>query len=41
MINYSNERKIKIAFTGTGFNKNSTSPPTLTLSFNEDVLKRQ
>jgi hypothetical protein len=41
IFNYTDGRKIKIAFTGTGFDKNNTSPPTLTLSFNEDVLKRQ
>lgn len=37
---YSDRRKIKIAFTGTGFDKIHTSPASLTLSFNEDVLKK-
>lgn len=41
ILNYTDGRKIKIAITGSGFDKNNPSPATLTLSFNEDVLKRQ
>ena len=41
IFNYSDGRKIKIAVTGSGFDKNNSSPAILTLSFNEDVMKRQ
>lgn len=41
LFNYSDGRKIKIAFMGTDHNKNDQSPATLTLSFNEDVLRKQ
>jgi hypothetical protein len=41
IFNYTDGRKIKIAFTGADYDKNNHSPATLTLSFNEDVLKRQ
>jgi hypothetical protein len=41
LFNYTDGRKIKIAFTGNDFTKNNSSPPTLTLSFNEDMLKLQ
>ena len=41
IFSYSDGRKIKIAFPGTGLDKNNLSPATLTLSFNEDVMKRQ
>jgi hypothetical protein len=40
-FNYSDGRKIKIAFIGSDYDKNNQSPATLTLSFNEDVLRRQ
>lgn len=40
-FNYADGRKIKIAFIGTGYEKNNLSPATLTLSFNEDVLRKQ
>jgi len=41
LFNYSDGRKIKIAFMGDGYDKNNQSPSTLSLSFNEDVLRRQ
>ena len=42
IFNYSDGRKIKIAFTETGFNKNNADPSsTLVFAFNNDVLKRQ
>jgi hypothetical protein len=41
IFNYTDERKIKVAVTGNGIDKNNPAPATLTLSFNEDVLKRQ
>jgi hypothetical protein len=41
IFSYADGRKIKIAITGSGFDKNNSSPATLTLSFNEDVMKRQ
>ena len=41
IFNYSDGRKIKIAFIGAGYDKNNQSPATLTLSFNEDVLRKQ
>ena len=41
IFTYNDGRIIKIAVTGTGFDKNNSSPATLTLSFNEDVMKKQ
>lgn len=41
VFNYDDGRKIKIAFLGTDYDKKNQSPATLTLSSNEDVLKRQ
>jgi hypothetical protein len=41
IFNYTDGRKIKIAFIGTDYEKNNPSPATLTLSFNEDSLKKQ
>jgi hypothetical protein len=41
IFNYSDGRKIKIAFIGAGYDKDNMSPPTLTLSFNEDVMKKK
>ena len=42
IFQYSDGRKIKIAFTEAGFDKNNTDPSsTLLVGFNNDVLKRQ
>ena len=41
ILNYSDGRKIKIAITGSEFNRSNTSPAILVLSFNEDILRRQ
>ena len=41
IFNYDDGRKIKIAFIGTDYDKNNLSPATLTLSFNEDVMKKK
>lgn len=41
MFNYSDGRKIKIAFLGTEYEKNNPSPPKLRMSYNEDPLIRQ
>ena len=41
VFTYNDGRKIKIAFTGTDYDKNNPSPPTLRMSFNEDPMKRQ
>ena len=42
IFNYSDGRKIKIAFTEAGFDKNNADPSsTLVFAFNNDVLKRQ
>jgi len=42
IFNYSDGRKIKIAFTEAGFDKNNADPSsTLVVGFNNDVLKRQ
>ncbi len=41
IFNYADGRKIKIAFMGTDHDKNDQSPATLTLSYNEDVLRKQ
>jgi hypothetical protein len=41
IFNYTDGRKIKIAFMGTDYEKGNLSPATLTLSFNEDVLKKK
>jgi hypothetical protein len=40
LLNYTDGRKIKIAFPGTGFDKNNISPPTLLLSYNFDTMNR-
>lgn len=40
-FNYSDGRKIKIAFLGTEYDKNNPSPATLRMSSNEDPLIRQ
>ncbi|MFL5738577.1 MAG: hypothetical protein ACJ75B_00060 [Flavisolibacter sp.] len=41
LFHYSDGRKIKIAFVGMGYDKNNTSPQTLTVSYNDDVLSRK
>ena len=41
IFNYADGRKIKIAFTGAGFDNKNMSPQELVLSFNEDEMKRQ
>ncbi len=41
VFNYSDGRKVKIAFVGAGYNKANQSPGTLSLSANEDVMTRQ
>jgi len=42
IFNYSDGRKIKVAFTEAGFDKNSADPSsTLVFAFNNDILKRQ
>ena len=41
IFNFTDGRKIKIAFIGSEYDKNKLSPATLTLSFNEDLLKKQ
>jgi hypothetical protein len=41
IFNFTDGRKIKIAFIGSDYDKNKLSPATITLSFNEDVLKKQ
>ncbi len=38
---YSDGRKIKIAFIGSDYDKDNLSPATLSLSFNEDVLRKK
>jgi hypothetical protein len=41
LFNYSDGRRIRIAFMGVDYDKGNQSPATLTLSSNEDVLKKQ
>ena len=41
IFNYTDGRKIKIAFMGLDYDRKNQSPATLTLSFNEDEMKRQ
>ncbi len=40
-FNYTDGRKVKIAFLGTGYDKSNPSPPTIRMSFNEDPMNRQ
>ncbi|MGF2411700.1 hypothetical protein [Ferruginibacter sp.] len=40
-FNYTDGRKIKIAYLGTGYEKNNLSPATLRMSFNDDPMNRQ
>jgi hypothetical protein len=42
IFNYSDSRKIKLAFTEAGFDKNNADPSSrLVVGFNDDVLRRQ
>ena len=41
IFNYTDGRKIKIAFLGTEYDKNNQSPATLRMSSNEDLMMRQ
>jgi hypothetical protein len=41
LFSFSDGRKIKIAFMGSGYNINNQSPATLTMGFNEDEMRRQ
>ena len=41
IFNYSDGRKIKVAFTGTGFDNKNMSPQELVLSFNQDIMRKQ
>jgi hypothetical protein len=41
LFNYSDGRKIKLAFLGAGYDINNKSPATLRMSFNEDPMTRQ
>ena len=40
IFNYTDGRAIKIAFIGSEYDKNNSAPATITLSYNEDILKR-
>jgi len=40
-FNYNDGRKVKIAFLGTGYDKNNPSPPTLRMSFDDNPMHRQ
>jgi hypothetical protein len=41
VFNYTDGRKIKIAFIGSDYDKSNQSPATLRMSFNEDPMRRQ
>ena len=41
IFNYTDGRKIKLAFLGTDYDKKNQSPATLTMSSNEDTMKKQ
>jgi hypothetical protein len=41
IFNYTDGRKIKIAFLGTDYDKKNQSPATITMSSNEDTMRRQ
>jgi hypothetical protein len=41
IFNYTDGRKIKIAFLGAGYDKNNQSPATLKMSFDENTLTKQ
>jgi hypothetical protein len=40
IFDYTDGRKIKIAFMGSDYDKSNLSPATIALSFNEDVMKK-
>lgn len=40
-FNYTDGRKVKIAFLGTDYDKSNPSPATLRMSFNEDPMNKQ
>jgi hypothetical protein len=41
LFSFTDGRKIKVAFLGSGYNMNNQSPATLTMGFNEDEMRRQ
>ncbi len=41
LFNYSDGRRVKIAFKGTDFDKSNSSPLTLRMSYNDDPMTRQ
>lgn len=41
LFSFSDGRKIKVAFMGSGYNKSNQSPATLTMGFNEDEMRGQ
>ncbi|MEO7982489.1 MAG: hypothetical protein ABI688_00275, partial [Bacteroidota bacterium] len=41
LFNYTDGRKIKLAFPGAGYDKNNAGPTTLSMSYNEDKMQRQ
>jgi hypothetical protein len=41
LFNYSDGRKIRIAFLGAGYDRSNPAPQTLRMSFNEDPMTRQ
>ena len=41
LFNYTDGRKIKLAFMGTGYDKTNPSPSVLLMSFDENTLTRQ
>jgi hypothetical protein len=41
LFNYDDGRKIRIAFLGTGYDKNHQSPVLFSMSYNQDELRRQ
>ena len=41
IFNYSDGRRVKLAFLGSGYQKSNQSPPALYLSYYENVLNRR
>jgi hypothetical protein len=41
IFNYSDGRRIKLAFLGAGYTRGNPSPPTLLMSYDENKLTRQ
>ena len=41
IFNYTDGRKVKVAFLGTDYNKSNPSPATLRMSYNDDPMNRQ